>query len=143
MIAALATRVLWGDFAVEAGLLAALGRIGWVAALVMLLALDRLRRLDPRLEETAVDLGASPELVLRRLLAPHLASTIAVAALLAVLATLADVPTLAAALDPGLRDAHPADHAAIFAVAALVATGLTLHLRRRIDARFAPARDRT
>ncbi|MDK9696327.1 MAG: ABC transporter permease subunit [Siculibacillus sp.] len=56
---------------------------GAVAAAAMVLFLVRLARLDPAVEQAARDLGASRGLVLRRILAPHLAPAAAVAGLVA------------------------------------------------------------
>jgi spermidine/putrescine transport system permease protein len=57
----------------------------FIAAYSMLLFMARLQRQDRTLEEAALDLGASPWLVLRRITLPFLAPTLFTAAVLAFL----------------------------------------------------------
>ncbi len=78
--------------------LAVLARSSQTAACAMLLFLARLDRFDPRLEQAAIDLGASRGLVMRRILWPHLAPTAVVAGLVAFVQGFGDHDTLALAL---------------------------------------------
>ena len=149
---ALATLLFWRDLGADGGLaLAVVARTGWTAALVMLLFLVRLQSLDPTLEDAAIDLGASPVLVARRILAPHLAPTAVTAAVVAFLAALGDHDSAVLALGRAatavteigarLGGGTPALAAALavaLAAAALVAVALGLLARRRTTA-AAPA----
>ena len=144
LVLGLSTSLLWREVGVDDGIhLAVLARGGQTAAFAMLLFLARLDRLDPRFEEAAVDLGASPGLVLRRIVWPHLAPAAPIAALVAFVHAFGDhdtvalaagsAPTLIATLLPRLTigvDPAAAVAAAIPAVLALAAAGTWLLVGR-------------
>jgi spermidine/putrescine transport system permease protein len=78
------TLLFWNKLSVNAGLhLSILGQVSFIAAYVMLLVLARLQSFDPGLEEAALDLGASHNQVMRRILIPHLYPAIGAGALIA------------------------------------------------------------
>ncbi|NBZ86183.1 ABC transporter permease [Stagnihabitans tardus] len=69
----ISTILFWNKLSVPVGLhLSVLGQVSYIASFVMLLVLARLQSFDQNLEEAALDLGASHNQVLRRILLPHL-----------------------------------------------------------------------
>ena len=69
----ISTILFWNKLSVPVGLhLSVLGQVSYIAAFVMLLVLARLQSFDQNLEEAALDLGATHNQVLRRILMPHL-----------------------------------------------------------------------
>ena len=76
------TMIFWRDsFGVEAGLFtAAVAQATFIASYCMLMFMARLQRQDRVLEEAALDIGASPVLVFRRITLPFLMPTILTAA---------------------------------------------------------------
>lgn len=69
----ISTLLFWNKFHVPAGLhLSVLGQASYISAFVMLLVLARLQSFDRSLEEAALNLGASYNQVVRRILLPHL-----------------------------------------------------------------------
>jgi spermidine/putrescine transport system permease protein len=86
LIIGIASLVLWRQLGVPGGFFTAgAAQTSFVASYVMLMVLARLARQDHSLEEAALDLGASPWLILRRVLLPYLAPTLITASLLAFL----------------------------------------------------------
>lgn len=103
-VVALANLVLWQDLHADGGRVAALAtETSRGAAIVLGLVRLRLADLDRGLVEAARDLGAAPELVTRRLLAPHLAPTVALTAVIVGLHALTAPAVLALAFagEPG------------------------------------------
>ena len=99
VVQGLAASLAASEVGIDGGLvLAALARSSQTAACAMLLFLARLDPLDPRLEQAAIDLGASRGLVMRRILWPHLAPTAVVAGLVAFVQGFGDHDTIALAL---------------------------------------------
>ena len=91
IVVGLSTLIFWHTIGVPGGLLATiLAQTSSAAAYAMLLFLVRLERFDPALMEAAIDLGAAPSLMMRRILLPHLAPTALVAAALAFLQSFGD-----------------------------------------------------
>lgn len=83
IILGISTLVFWGRLGVPGGLLlATFAQTSFIASYAMLLFMARLQRQDRALEEAALDLGASPWLLFRRITLPFLAPTIATAALI-------------------------------------------------------------
>lgn len=83
IILGISTLVFWGRLGVPGGLLlATLAQTTFIASYAMLLFMARLQRQDRALEEAALDLGASPWLLFRRITLPFLAPTIATAAVI-------------------------------------------------------------
>ncbi|CCG09467.1 ABC transporter permease [Pararhodospirillum photometricum] len=90
----ISTLVFWSSVGVAAGLLTAtLAQATFIASYAMLMILARLQRLDPSLEEAALDLGASPALVFWRLTLPFLRPTLITAAVLAFLQSIENYNT--------------------------------------------------
>lgn len=86
LIIGIASLVMWRQIGVPGGLFTAgAAQTSFIASYVMLMVLARLARQDRSLEEAALDLGASPWLILRRVLLPYLAPTLTTASLLAFL----------------------------------------------------------
>jgi len=89
------TMIFWRDyFGVQAGLFTAmLAQTSFIASYCMLMFMARLQRQDRVLEEAALDLGASPVLVFRRITLPFLMPTIATAAVIAFLQSIENYNT--------------------------------------------------
>ncbi|MCW1919300.1 ABC transporter permease [Rhodobacter sp. KR11] len=80
----ISTILFWNKLSVPVGLhLSVLGQVSYIAAFVMLLVLARLQSFDQNLEEAALDLGATHNQVLRRILLPHLYPAIGAGAAIA------------------------------------------------------------
>ncbi len=81
------TMIFWRDlFGVQAGLFTVMvAQTSFIASYCMLMFMARLQRQDRQLEEAALDLGASPLLVFRRITLPFLAPTILTACVIAFL----------------------------------------------------------
>ena len=89
------TMIFWRDyFGVQAGLFTAMvAQTTFIASYCMLLFMARLQRQDRVLEEAALDLGASPVLVFRRITLPFLMPTIATACVIAFLQSIENYNT--------------------------------------------------
>ncbi len=89
------TMIFWRDtFGVEAGLFtAAVAQASFIASYCMLMFMARLQRQDRALEEAALDLGASPVLVLRRITLPFLMPTMITASFIAFLQSIENYNT--------------------------------------------------
>lgn len=89
------TMIFWRDsFGVEAGLFtAAVAQATFIASYCMLMFMARLQRQDRVLEEAALDLGASPVLVFRRITLPFLMPTIVTAAFISLLQSIENYNT--------------------------------------------------
>jgi spermidine/putrescine transport system permease protein len=89
------TMIFWRDyFGVEAGLFTAMvAQTSFIASYCMLLFMARLQRQDRVLEEAALDLGASPVMVFRRITLPFLMPTIATASVIAFLQSIENYNT--------------------------------------------------
>lgn len=87
IVLGVSTMTLWRDaFGVEAGpLTVVIAHSSFIASYCMLMFMARLQRLDPALEEAALDLGASNLFAFRRVTLPFLGPTIATAAVVAFL----------------------------------------------------------
>ena len=86
VIIGISTLVFWNRFGVSGGIfLAMVAQTSFIAAYCMLMFLARLQRLDPALEEAALDLGASHQQVFRRIIIPFLMPAILSAALISFL----------------------------------------------------------
>ncbi|MFO1350036.1 MAG: ABC transporter permease [Gammaproteobacteria bacterium] len=86
IILGISTLIFWRNFEVSGGLfLAAVAQSTFIASYSMLLFMSRLQRQDRTLEEAALDLGASPWLMFRRITLPFLAPTVFTAAVIAFL----------------------------------------------------------
>jgi spermidine/putrescine transport system permease protein len=95
----LATSILWRHLGIENGAaLVILAQSSRIAACTMALFLMRLASLDRALERTAVDLGASPALVMRHIFAPHLAPMVPIAAIAAFVLSFVDHDATIAAI---------------------------------------------
>lgn len=89
------TMIFWRDyFGVQAGLFTAMvAQTTFIASYCMLLFMARLQRQDRVLEEAALDLGASPVMVFRRITLPFLMPTIATACVIAFLQSIENYNT--------------------------------------------------
>jgi spermidine/putrescine transport system permease protein len=89
------TMIFWRDyFGVQAGLFtASVAQTSFIASYCMLLFMARLQRQDRVLEEAALDLGASPVMVFRRITLPFLMPTIATACVIAFLQSIENYNT--------------------------------------------------
>ncbi|MDD3446342.1 MAG: ABC transporter permease [Zavarzinia sp.] len=89
------TMIFWRDFfSVQAGLLtAAMAQTSFIASYCMLMLMARLQRQDRTLEEAALDLGASPLFLFRRITLPFLMPTILTACLIAFLQSIENYNT--------------------------------------------------
>ena len=84
IVLGLSTLVFWREFGVNAGLgTIVLAQTTFIAGFPMLIIMARLQRQPPEHEEAALDLGASPWRVFRRLTLPFLAPALASAAVIA------------------------------------------------------------
>ena len=81
------TMIFWRDYmGVQAGLFTAMiAQTSFIASYCMLMFMARLQRQDRQLEEAALDLGATPFLVFRRITLPFLMPTILTACVIAFL----------------------------------------------------------
>ncbi|AXS42416.1 ABC transporter permease [Breoghania sp. L-A4] len=89
------TMIFWRDtFGVEAGLFTAMAaQASFIASYCMLMFMARLQRQERTQEEAALDLGASPWLVFRRITLPFMMPTIATASVLALLQSIENYNT--------------------------------------------------
>lgn len=89
------TMIFWRDsFGVQAGLFtAAVAQATFIASYCMLMFMARLQRQDRVLEEAALDLGASPVLVFRRITLPFLMPTVITAAFISFLQSIENYNT--------------------------------------------------
>lgn len=94
IIIAISTLVFWRPLGVGGGLvLAAIAQSTFIASYAMLMFMARLQRQDRSLEEAALDLGASPLFVFRRITLPFLMPSIGAATLIAVLQSIENYNT--------------------------------------------------
>ena len=94
IILGISTLIFWQSFGVGGGLLVAtIAQSTFIAAYSMLLFMARLQRQDRTLEEAALDLGASPVMVFRRITLPFLAPTIFTAAVIGLLQSIENYNT--------------------------------------------------
>ncbi|MEP3278434.1 MAG: ABC transporter permease [Stappiaceae bacterium] len=89
------TMIFWRDyFGVQAGLFTAVvAQTSFISAYCMLLFMARLQRQDRALEEAALDLGASPFFMFRRITLPFLMPTILTASVIAFLQSIENYNT--------------------------------------------------
>lgn len=89
------TLIFWRDFfGVEGGLFTAtLAHASFIASYCMLMFMARLQRQERTLEEAALDLGASPWLVFRRITLPFMMPTIISASVISVLQSIENYNT--------------------------------------------------
>lgn len=89
------TMIFWRDFfSVQAGLFtAAIAQTSFIASYCMLMLMARLQRQDRTLEEAALDLGASPLFLFRRVTLPFLMPTILTACVIAFLQSIENYNT--------------------------------------------------
>lgn len=95
IILGVTTMIFWRDFfGVQAGLFTAMAaQSSFIASYCMLMFMARLQRQDRVLEEAALDLGASPFMVFRRITLPFLAPTILTACVIAFLQSIENYNT--------------------------------------------------
>ena len=94
IILGISTLVFWRNFGVAGGLLlAGTAQATFIASYSMLMFMARLQRQDRTLEEAALDLGASPWLLFRRVTLPFLMPTIATAAVIGFLQSIENYNT--------------------------------------------------
>lgn len=88
VVLGLSTLVFWRQFGVDAGLATiVLAQTTFIAGYPLLILMARLQRQPAELEEAALDLGASPLRVFRRVTLPFLAPALGSAAVIATLAS--------------------------------------------------------
>lgn len=89
------TMIFWRDyFGVQAGLFTAMvAQTSFIASYCMLMFMARLQRQDRALEEAALDLGATPVMVFRRITIPFLMPTILTASVIAFLQSIENYNT--------------------------------------------------
>jgi spermidine/putrescine transport system permease protein len=94
IVLGLSALVFWGRLGVGAGLFTiTLAQVTFVAGYPMLILMARLQRQPIELEEAALDLGATPFHVFRRITLPFLAPALASAAVIALLSSIENYNT--------------------------------------------------
>ena len=94
VILGLSALVFWGRLGVNAGLFTIMmAQVTFIAGYPLLMLMARLQRQPVELEEAALDLGASPFRVFRRITLPFLAPALASAAVIAFLASMENYNT--------------------------------------------------
>jgi spermidine/putrescine transport system permease protein len=94
IVLGLSALVFWGRLGVGAGVFTIVAaQTTFIAGYPMLIMMARLQRQPPEFEEAALDLGASPFRVFRRITLPFLAPAIASAAVIAFLASMENYNT--------------------------------------------------
>jgi len=94
VVLGLSALVFWGRLGVDAGLFTIImAQTTFVAGYPMLVLMARLQRQPVELEESALDLGASPWRVFRRLTLPYLFPALASAAVIAFMASMENYNT--------------------------------------------------
>jgi spermidine/putrescine transport system permease protein len=94
IILGISTLIFWQNFNVGGGKwVATVAQSSFIASYSMLMLMARLQRQDRSLEEAALDLGASPMLVFRRITLPFLAPTLFTAAVIGFLQSIENYNT--------------------------------------------------
>jgi spermidine/putrescine transport system permease protein len=94
IILGISTLVFWRTFGVPGGMfLAGMAQATFIASYSMLMFMARLQRQDRTLEEAALDLGASPWLLFRRVTLPFLMPTIVTASVIGFLQSIENYNT--------------------------------------------------
>ena len=94
IILGISTLIFWQNFGVGGGkFVAMVAQSTFIASYSMLMFMARLQRQDRTLEEAALDLGASPAMVLRRITLPFLAPTMFTAAVIGFLQSIENYNT--------------------------------------------------
>jgi spermidine/putrescine transport system permease protein len=94
IILGISTLIFWQNFEVGGGkFVAMVAQSSFIASYSMLMFMARLQRQDRTLEEAALDLGASPWMVFRRITLPFLAPTIFTAAVIGFLQSIENYNT--------------------------------------------------
>ena len=94
IILGISTLIFWQNFGVGGGKwVATVAQSSFIASYSMLMLMARLQRQDRTLEEAALDLGASPVMVFRRITLPFLAPTIFTAAVIGFLQSIENYST--------------------------------------------------
>ncbi|MBT9383073.1 ABC transporter permease subunit [Pseudooceanicola sp. CBS1P-1] len=94
VVLGLSALVFWGRLGINAGLFTIImAQTTFIAGYPMLILMARLQRQPIELEEAALDLGASPARVFRRLTLPYLAPALISAAVIALMASLENYNT--------------------------------------------------
>lgn len=94
IVLGLSALVFWGRLSVGAGLFTIMmAQVTFVAGYPMLILMARLQRQPVELEEAALDLGATPFLVFRRITLPFLLPALASAAVIALLSSIENYNT--------------------------------------------------
>jgi spermidine/putrescine transport system permease protein len=94
IILGISTLIFWQNFNVGGGKwVATVAQSSFIASYSMLMFMARLQRQDRSLEEAALDLGASPTMVFRRITLPFLAPTVFTAAVIGFLQSIENYNT--------------------------------------------------
>jgi spermidine/putrescine transport system permease protein len=94
IVLGLSALVFWGRVGVDAGLFTIIvAQLTFIAGYPMLILMARLQRQPVELEEAALDLGASPFRIFRRITLPYLAPALVSAAVIAFMASLENYNT--------------------------------------------------
>lgn len=94
IVLGLSALVFWGRVGVDAGLFTiVVAQLTFIAGYPMLILMARLQRQPVELEEAALDLGASPFRIFRRITLPYLAPALVSAAVIAFMASLENYNT--------------------------------------------------
>lgn len=102
VVLGISTLVFWREIGISGGLFTAgAAQTSFIASYCMLMILARLARQDPVLEEAALDLGASPWFVFRRVTLPFLAPALGSAAVIAFLQSFENYNTTVFAIGSG------------------------------------------
>jgi len=102
IILGISTLIFWQNFNVGGGKwVATVAQSSFIASYSMLMLMARLQRQDRTLEEAALDLGASPVMVFRRITLPFLAPTIFTAAVIGFLQSIENYNTTVFAIGGG------------------------------------------
>jgi spermidine/putrescine transport system permease protein len=152
IVLGLSALVFWGRLGVNAGLFTIImAQTTFVAGYPMLILMARMQRQPVELEEAALDLGATPLRVFRRLTLPYLAPALASAAVIAFMASMENYNTTmfakggscTFATEIGAMARNPNGHppvinavgTVIILITVLAATAHTLLSRREARAR--------
>lgn len=94
VVLGLSALVFWGRLGVDAGLFTiVMAQVTFIAGYPLLILMARLQRQPIELEEAALDLGATPFRVFRRITLPFLAPALASAAVIALMASMENYNT--------------------------------------------------
>ena len=105
VILGISTLIFWNQMGLQGGLLlTVIGQTTFIASFSMLIFMAQLQRLDPALEEAALDLGASHIQTYTRIIFPYLKATFVAAAFISFLQSFENYNTCLLYTSPSPRD---------------------------------------